>query len=99
MNTETTSEILVKWYKLTFVVDRKPGYVHMNTDIFENFYTTRNRRRNITVQSPVVDPGGESGIPPPPPYQTWRLFETEILTYHLFTGWFFFNETRIAFCH
>ena len=38
MNTETTSEILVKWYKLTFVVDRKPGYVHTNAAIFETAY-------------------------------------------------------------
>ena len=104
-------EILVKWYKLTFVVDRKPGYVHTNTDIFDTahiftriFTRQGNRRRNITMQSSVADPGGggggESGIPPISNLTLvwdWNSYIGRIV-YHFLTGWFFFNETRVAFC-
>ena len=41
--------------------------------------------------------------PPPPPHQTWRLFETKILTstasYITFWVADLFNETCVAFCH
>ena len=49
----------------------------------------------------MVDPGGSE--PPPPPHQTWYLFETKILItiglYITVQLTDFFNETRVVFCH
>ena len=70
-------EILVKWYKLTFVVDRKPGYVHTNTDIFETAHIftrifTRQETEETEYNYAIISggPRGGGGIWNPPPYQT-----------------------------
>ena len=70
MNTETTSEILVQWYKLTFL-DRKPGYVHTNTDTFETAHIfTRilhDKKQETEYNHAIISGGSRGRVWNPPP--------------------------------